>query len=116
MPKSIHPKGGSKARIKSGGSQEVVRESTYKERDKHQLKSYFNDLAKAIKGANAIVIFGPSDTNEKFKKNLLLNHKALSTKIKAIVKADSMTDNQVKALVKEFFNRKAERFTQIDNE
>ncbi len=98
----FHPHGGSGTRQK-GGPQDVVQDSKYLEREKHQLKGYFKEIATEIKDAEALVVFGPAGTNEKFSKELHENYRNLSTKIKGIRKADSMTDNQVKAWVKDFF-------------
>jgi len=95
--------GGSGTRFK-GGPQDVVQDSKYLEREKHQLKSYFREITSKIKNADAIVIFGPAKTNKKFYKELEKNHKDISVKVKAVKKADSMTNNQVKALVRDFFD------------
>jgi len=97
---NIH--GGSGTRLK-GGPQDVVQDSKYLEREKQQLKQYFKTIASHIDNTNALVIFGPADTNEKFSKELHENYKNLSAKIKGVKKVDSMTDNQVKALVRNFF-------------
>ena len=94
------------SRVKWGGTQDVTHEKTYTEREKHQFKSYFNNIINTIKSADTIAVFGPADTNEKFSKELKENHKHLASKIKAISKADSMTDNQIKALVRDFFQKK----------
>lgn len=94
--------GGSGTRFK-GGPQDVVQDSKYLEREKHQTKQYFKEIVSEIKETNALVIFGPAETNEKFSKELHENYKDLSTKIKGVKKADSMTDNQVKAWVRDFF-------------
>ena len=94
--------GGSGTRIK-GGPQDVVQDSKYLEREKHQLKQYFRKIASKIKKSNELVIFGPAETNVKFSKELYENYNNLSTKIKDIKKADSMTENQVKAWVRNFF-------------
>lgn len=59
------PKGGSRTRTTKWGPQDVVQDSKYLEREKHQLKSYFNNLA------DAIALFGPAATNEKFRKELI---------------------------------------------
>tara|TARA_B100000745_G_C19995494_1_gene337719 strand:- start:80 stop:487 length:408 start_codon:yes stop_codon:yes gene_type:complete len=96
------PHGGSGTRFK-GGPQDVVQDSKYLDREKQQLKQYYKSLASKIKDTDALVIFGPADTNEKFSKELHKNHKPLSTKIKGVKKADSMTENQVKAWVRDFF-------------
>lgn len=94
--------GGSGTKFK-GGPQDVVQDSKYLEREKHQLKSYFREIASKIKNADTIVIFGPAKTNEKLYKELKKNYKGISVKVKAVKKADSMTINQVKALVRDFF-------------
>ncbi|UCD60752.1 MAG: hypothetical protein JSV59_12895 [Flavobacteriaceae bacterium] len=101
----FNPKGGSRSKTR-WGPQDVVQDSKYLEREKHQLKQYFKELAKAMQDAAAIAIFGPADTNAKFYKELNENYKTLALKVKAVEKADSMTENQVKALVREFFNKK----------
>ncbi len=101
----FNPKGGSRSKTR-WGPQDVVQDSKYLEREKHQLKLYFNELAKAIEDAEAIAIFGPADTNTKFFKELNKNNKTLALKVRTVEKADSMTENQVKALVREFFNKK----------
>lgn len=94
--------GGSGTRLK-GGPQDVVQDSKYLEREKHQLKDYFKKIISKIEQSDNLVIFGPAETNERFAKYLHNNLNALSTKIKAVKKADSMTDNQVKAWVRDFF-------------
>ncbi|NNC49144.1 MAG: hypothetical protein HKO01_01240 [Flaviramulus sp.] len=97
-----NPQGGSGTRLK-GGPQDVVQDSKYLAREKQQLKKYFNQIAKEVINTDALVIFGPAETNERFAKELNKNYSVLSTKIKGVEKADSMTDNQVKAWVREFF-------------
>ncbi|MBU2906211.1 hypothetical protein KO529_15565 [Arenibacter algicola] len=99
-------KGTSGPRVKSGATQDVTHERTYLEREKAQMKTYFKKLADAIGDADAIALFGPADTNEKFRKELLEHHKSLAARVKAVTKADSMTENQTKALVRDFFGQK----------
>ncbi len=100
---SFNPKGGAGSKTK-WGPQDVVQDSKYLEREKHQLRVYFKRLVNVVKDADAIVLFGPSDTAEKFRKELMERYRPLNTKVRTVVKADSMTDNQVKALVRDFFN------------
>jgi stalled ribosome rescue protein Dom34 len=97
--------GGSGTRFK-GGPQDVVQDSKYLERKKHQLKRYFETLVSDIKNANEIVIFGPAETAEKFYKELSEKHHDLFTKVLDVVKSDSMTKKQVKAWVRDFYNIK----------
>jgi hypothetical protein len=95
-------KGGSGQRFKSG-PQDVIKDSKYREREKHQLKQYFKDVADKINDTDALVIFGPASTNQKFNKELKSNYGALASKVKDVVKADSMTDNQIKDWVRDYF-------------
>lgn len=97
-----HISGGSGSRFK-GGPQDVVQDSKYLEREKHQLKNYFKELATKINDADEIAIFGPAGTNEKFNKELSKKYKEVAKKVKKVKKADSMTSNQVVALVKKHF-------------
>ena len=98
----FHVHGGSGTRFK-GGPQDVVQDSKYLRREKQQLKLFFQKIASNIGNTEALVIFGPSDTNEKFSAELHANYKSLSVKIRGVKKVDSMTKNQIKALVKDFF-------------
>ncbi len=100
---NYHVHGGSGTRLK-GGPQDVVQDSRYLEREKHQLKTYFKELAQRIKEADGIALFGPAETQRKFKKELQENYKTIDNKVKTVEVVDSMTDNQVKALVRDFFN------------
>lgn len=99
----FNPRGGSRTRTAKWGPQDVVQDSTYLEREKHQLKNYFDKLAEAVSDAGAIAIFGPADTGEKFRKELLQNHKDLAKKVQTVAKTNSMTDNQVIAWVRDYF-------------
>ncbi len=98
----FHPSGGSGTRLK-GGPQDVVQDSKYLEREKHQLAEFFKDIVVAVAGAETIVIFGPAQTGEKFYKELLENHSQFQHKNISIEKADNMTDNQIIAWVKNYF-------------
>ncbi|WP_236974077.1 hypothetical protein [Membranihabitans maritimus] len=96
------PKGGSGTRMK-GGPQDVVQDSKYLEREKHQYKGYFKLIADTIKGSDAIVIFGPAQTGEKLNNELAKSYPDLFAKVKDHKNADSMTDNQIKAMIRDFF-------------
>lgn len=95
-------KGGSGQRFKSG-PQDVIKDSTFLEREKQQFKQYFKNIANAIKDNDALVILGPALTGQKFKKELSEGYKKLDTKVKDVVKTDSMTNNQVIAWVRDYF-------------
>ena len=89
-----------------GGHQEIAKDRKFLEREKHQFKNYFKNIVLKIKDADAIALFGPAQTNEKFNKVLHELYPDVAKKIKGVEKADSMTDNQVIALAKAFFHSK----------
>ena len=98
-----HISGGSGTRFK-GGPQDVVQESKFLEREKHKLKAYFKKIVDDTKDADALLLFGPAGTNEKFNKEIDESYSELSQKVLRVERADSMTENQIKALVRDVFN------------
>jgi len=98
----FNPKGGSRSKTR-WGPQQVVHDSKYLEREKHQLKRYFDKLAEAVEDADQLALFGPAEAPEQFKAELDENYPELAAKVIAVEKADSQTDNQIKVLVKEAF-------------
>ena len=98
----FHIGGGSGTRAK-GGPQDVVQDSKYLERKKHQHKAYFKSIVPHLKGAHSLALFGPALTGERFAKHLETYHAMLYSKIKTVQKADSMTKNQMIALVRNYF-------------
>jgi len=102
----FNPKGGSGTKQK-GGPQDVVQDSRYLEREKQQLKKYFHTIAQQVKDADKLLFFGPAQTNEKLRKELELSYPQVASKIKAVVKADSMTDNQIVAFARDFYKIKS---------
>jgi hypothetical protein len=99
----FRPQGGSGTRFK-GGPQDVVQDSKYLEREKHQLKNYFKEIMRFLKDANRILIFGPAETGEKLKKEMLLSYPTLYAKLGDLIKKDSMTKRQMKAFVRDYFS------------
>lgn len=99
----FHPKGGSGSRVK-GGPQDVVQDSKFLEKEKHQFKQFFADISEYIKDAESLVIFGPAQTGQKLHKELSILNLELSKKVSGVEKADSMTDNEIKAWVRKYFS------------
>lgn len=98
----FNPKGGSGTKFK-GGPQDVVQDSKYLEREKHQFTEFINKLVPFLEDANSIVIFGPAHSGKKLNKEIQEKHEQLSGKIISIKKADNMTENQLKAWVRNFY-------------
>ena len=99
---NFHIHGGSGTRFK-GGPQDVVQDSKYLEREKHQFKVYFKEIASEIEDSDGILIFGPAEVKDKFKKELESSYEEINVKVKDVQTADSMTDNQVKAWARDYF-------------
>ncbi len=99
---NYHPSGGFGLGYR-GSPQDVVQENKYMNREKQQLKLYFENIVSEIKDADTIVLFGPAQTGEKFRKELEEQYKNVSAKVKGLQKADSMTENQIIAWVKDFY-------------
>jgi len=99
---NFHVRGGSGTKFK-GGPQDVVQDRKYLEREKHQLKSYFKKITTQLRNADSIVIFGPAETYLKLKRELENNYTTINTKVKNVKKSNSMTENQLKAWVKDYF-------------
>jgi hypothetical protein len=98
----FNPKGGSRSKTR-WGPQDVVQDSKYLEREKHQMKRYFENIINTLGDVDALAIYGPAEAPEKFLKMLRENHNALASRVKTVERADSMTENQFKALVREFY-------------
>ena len=95
-------KGGSRSKTR-WGPQEVVQDSRYLEREKHQMRDYFEKLANVVKKADVISVFGPAEVKDKFAREVKEKYPNVAARIKAVKTADSMTDKQVVAMVKEHF-------------
>lgn len=96
-----NPKGGSRSKTR-WGPQQVVHDKKYLEREKNQLKAYFEKVIAAILNADSIAIYGPAETYLKLHAELK-KHAKLHDKITLVSRSDSMSNNQFKALVKEFY-------------
>ena len=95
--------GGSGSRFK-GGPQDVVQDSKYLEREKHQLRIYFKNVANELQGEQDLVIFGPAQIKDKFYAALETNFPNIHKQVTKIATADSMSENQMKAWVRDYYN------------
>ncbi|MCW5515764.1 hypothetical protein [Muriicola sp. Z0-33] len=96
-------RGGSRSKTR-WGPQQVVQDSRYLEREKHQLKKYFTEIVEKIRDAHAVVIFGPGQTGQQLEKEIAEHHHEFAPRIVKVEKANSMSDNQIVAWVREFFS------------
>ena len=86
------------------GSSEKIKDRKLLEYDKHELKLYFNEVIEQLVGSDQIVIYGPSQTAQKLSVELKLFHTALSEKVQDVIKANSMTKNQIRALIRNYYS------------
>ena len=96
-------KGGSGTRLK-GGPQDVVHDSKYLEREKHQYRNYFKKIIKQLPDFHRLVIFGPAQTGQRFFEEITNNFQYLDINKIEVKTADSMTDNQMIAWVRDYYN------------
>ena len=89
----------------AGGSRKDGLQTTEALRGKKldtQLGKYFDDIIAHIRDAELIQIFGPGDAKNELAKGL--EKDGLKERIVEIETADSMTDNQIAAKVREYFS------------
>lgn len=98
----FRPKGGSGTKLK-GGPQDVVQDSKFTEREKQQQKRFFKSVMDLVVDSEQIVIFGPAEMGKKLNSELFESNIQLYNKVKEVKSADSMTDNQIKAWVREYY-------------
>lgn len=84
------------------GDQSLSPEKHKERRIKEQTSKYLKNILSEIKGVDELVLFGPANMKKELEK-LILNDTTLASKLKAVVPADSMTENQMVAWVKRFY-------------
>ncbi len=100
----FHPHGGYGASQKHK-PQDAISESKLLERSKHQLKDFFLEIINSLKDIDQLVVFGPAEAKTEFKKELE-NHPEIGDKLISVNTADSMTLNQTKALIRDFYKER----------
>ncbi|MBN1354631.1 MAG: hypothetical protein JW994_08205 [Candidatus Omnitrophica bacterium] len=81
----------------------VISERTVEERQKHELKRYYDNVIKHLEGAYKILIFGPGEAKHALEKELK-EIKRFAGKVKGVEPADKMTGQQIITKVEEFFS------------
>ena len=85
------------------GKQHVSDEKKFDRRKEQQLERFFEKVLSSIKGVGQLYVFGPGETKTKLAKKITEANELANT-LKKVETADSMTQNQVIAQVKAFFN------------
>jgi len=85
------------------GDQHLSREQKINERKKHQLNDYLDDVMNHLKSSDKVFVFGPAEVKNKLADAIKENTLLSKVHLIGVETADSMTDNQVVAKVKEAF-------------
>jgi hypothetical protein len=68
-----------------------------------QLDQYYTEVMAALRGVESLFIFGPGEAKGELKNHL--EHARLGANISAVETSDKMTDNQIVAKVRDYFNK-----------
>lgn len=101
VEKRIRLSGGSRSSTPYG-PQDTVSDGQKDRKYLSHLEQYYERVASTIKGAKAIIIFGPGEAKVEFKK-YLEKTKELGSRIKQVEPADKMTDRQISEKVRKYF-------------
>jgi len=93
--------GGSRSKTPYG-PMDNTSESKLLERKKHQINNYFKKITEEISDSSEVFLFGPSDSKVKYRKYLAA-HSGKKPNVFDVITADSMTENQKVAKVKDIF-------------
>jgi hypothetical protein len=85
----------------SHGSREGGGEDTRERHFEGQLNKYYDEVIACIRGAEAILIFGPGEAKRELKTRL--EHDGLGARVVDVETVDKMTDRQIAAKVRERF-------------
>lgn len=95
------PRGGSRSK-KKWGPVDTVSEKHFLERRKQEEKAYYENLIAKVKDADELYLFGPAEAKDGLLKAIKAT-KNFKPTFRGMESADSMTENQKVAKVREFF-------------
>lgn len=84
------------------GGQFLSNQEKKEHREIEQKKKFLNHLLKQIQASDQIVVLGPAEMKNELKK-LILNDPDFKDKLRGIESVDNMTNNQLVAWVKNYF-------------
>jgi len=87
------------------GNQFLNFEKRKKNRRVNKIRIYLKDVVNAIRNADELVLFGPAGMKTELEK-AIWKETTHSPVIRAVETADSMTDNQIVAWVKNYYQNK----------
>ena len=87
----------------SGVVQEDTEEDIRDKRFTNHLNKYYDEVIASVPNANSILIFGPGEAKMEIKKRL--ENEKVNTRLVDVETVDKMTDNQIAAKVREYFQQ-----------
>jgi hypothetical protein len=102
VERHVRLSGGSRTRKTPWGPQEVAVDGKMEDRRKQQLKKYYREVIKTIQQAERILIMGPGEAKKELKKEIEKS-KEFAQKIVKVETQDKMTERQIIARVRSFF-------------
>ena len=97
-----HPVGGSGSSTPYG-AQDAISETKYLNRRQQQEKQYYQSIIQLLDERDGIYIMGPSTAKVGLEQELK-KHPASYSKVMSIESCDRITDNQIRAKVRDFFS------------
>jgi hypothetical protein len=82
-------------------AQQVPADDSRQRRLTGQYNLYYDAIIACLRGATAILVFGPGEAKSEFRQRL--ERKKLQDRIVVVETVDKMTDNQVAAKVRKYF-------------
>ena len=105
VEKHVRATGGSRSSAPNG-PQDVAAGDIQERRFTEHLHKYYKEVAELLRDADAIFVFGPGEAKGEFKKTIKSD--AMRKRIVAVETADKMTDHQIAAKVREYFQEHQE--------
>ena len=106
LERRIHFSGG----VRIAGTYNQGRDSELRHNDRyeHQLNQYYTKIIARIEEAESIFIFGPGEAKIELEK-ALEKHKSMRDKLLKVETADNMTNAQMVAHVRKFYEQSSEK-------
>jgi hypothetical protein len=102
VERKVRLSGGSRTGKTPYGPQQVAVNGKQEARIKRQLRQYYQEVVRRVQDAHQILILGPGESKNEFKKEMQKSKEVMVKKI-SVETADKMTERQIAARVKNFF-------------
>ena len=104
IPGESDSRGRLRFRGKGDGVETASQEKSEQNRQQKFLNAYYEEIASHLKNSEKVYIFGPAEAKTELHK-LLKSDNTFKTEIIEVETADSMTENQMRAKVRDHFTK-----------